>query len=221
MWCFKKAKVEKQKIPAKDYAKNNNYVPSSGFHNDIVYYKFLNTDTYELNVPKIQVWIFDKASKCVHSSDNEFKADYYVGKSLSDIVLKEDVLDTFKDIHTLAQTGVESKRTVIINNMLAYIEGRTLYYNEDISDVYGSMLLLIPYKNVVPSNIRSNTSSSYALTETQKNETNRPTSLDITSSDIEPGEQQMRSVSLDLGTHIHKKLPTETSLDVSSSSLYT
>jgi hypothetical protein len=169
MWsCFKPSRKEPSKRYSKD-EKGKQFVPASGFHNDIVYYKFLNADTYELDVIKIQVWIFDKNQICVHASDNEFKADFYVGKHLSDVILKEDVLDTFKDIHTLALSGIESKRTVMINNLLAYIEGRTLYYNEDINDVYGSMLVFIPYKNVIPATNRaSGGSSTYVLKDSKK-----------------------------------------------------
>jgi hypothetical protein len=157
MWCcFRPKVVENGNIKNFSKEERENHIPTAGgFHNDIVYYKFLNADTYELDIVKIQVWIFDKNQICVHASDNEYKADFYVGKNLSDVILKEDVLDTFKDIHTLALSSIESKRTVMINNTLAYIEGRTLYYNEDINDVYGSMLVFIPYKNVVPTQNRS------------------------------------------------------------------
>lgn len=126
----------------------SNFIPAGGFHNDIVYYKFLNTDRYELHMTHLQVWIFDKNKTCIHATDNKFKAEHYVGKQLNEINSEQDIFDTFVDIHELALSGIESKRTVMYNNQLAYIECRTLYYNEDINDIYGTMLLYIPYTNV-------------------------------------------------------------------------
>jgi hypothetical protein len=157
------------------------FFPTAGFHNDIVYYKFLNTDTYELDVSKIQVWMYDKSLTCIHATDNEFRADYYVGKHINEVSMKEDVQESFKDIHVLAQDGIESKRTVLINNRLAYIECRTLYYNEDVNDVYGSMMIIIPYKNVVGKSQR--VSGNYVLIDDKEKQDKpgskkRPTSLD-------------------------------------------
>jgi hypothetical protein len=175
MNCFKwKKNVKRQDTLSQDRnpkksTDGNRFVAASGFHNDIVYYKFLNTDTYELDISKIQVWIFDKEQTCVHASDNEFKADFYIGKKLDDVLLREDVMYTFKDIHTLALSGIESKRTIMINNILAYIEGRTLYYNEDVNDVYGSMLVFIPYKNIAS---RKSSISSHSKNILKDNEVN-------------------------------------------------
>lgn len=138
--CFRKPKTEEQ----------SQYIQSSRIHNDIVYYKFLNTDRYDLELGKIQVWVFDKNQLCVHASDNQFKAEYYIGKRVQDVNLQEDMFNTFHDIHKLALTGVESKRTIMVNNNLVYLEARTLYYNEDVHDIYGTMLLFIPYANVNP-----------------------------------------------------------------------
>jgi hypothetical protein len=126
------------------------YLQAGGFQNDIVYYKFLNTDRYDLDLRLIQVWVFDKDQVCVHASDNQFKAEYYIGKKIQDVNLQEDLFNTFHDIHKLALTGVESKRTIMINNNLVYLEARTLFYNEDVHDIYGTMLLFIPYANVRP-----------------------------------------------------------------------
>jgi hypothetical protein len=136
--CFKKKQNKK------------NFMPVGGFNNDIVYYKFLNADTYALDLHKMQVWIFDKNKICIHASDNEFKAEFYIGKKLREVHVQEDVFNTFHEIHNIALTGVESKRTVMLANRLAYIEGRTMYYNEDVNDIYGTMLICIPYANVDP-----------------------------------------------------------------------
>ena len=126
----------------------NKFVPTSGFHNDIVFYKFLNTDKYELDTAHIQVWVFDKNRKCIHASDNEFDASFYIGKSMDNINLQEDVYSIFKDIHVMSLNGIESKRTVMFNDRLAYVEGRALFYNEDVNDIYATMLIFIPYQNV-------------------------------------------------------------------------
>jgi hypothetical protein len=173
MWCcFRPKETEEYNAPSKE--KKEQRIPTAGgFHNDIIYYKFLNADTYELDITKMQIWVFDKRQVCVHASDNEYKADYYVGKNLANIVLREDVLDTFKDIHTLALSSIESKRTVMINNTLAYIEGRTLYYNEDINDVYGSMLVFIPYKNILPTGNRETGGSGTYVLKGNVDNTNR------------------------------------------------
>lgn len=144
--CFGKTpRSPKRKPKVKTIQSANN-----AFQSDRVLFRFLNIDTYELNVQHLQIWVFDKDQLCVHATDNEFKSDYYLGKHLNDVILQEDVMETFKDIHTLALNGIESKRTVMINSKLVYIEGRTLYYNEDINDVYASMLIFIPYKNAAP-----------------------------------------------------------------------
>lgn len=149
--CIKPSKP--QPLQTKPVLQSNNtksFIPTAGFHNDIVFYKFLNTDRYELDTSLIQVWIFDKNRICIHATDNEFKAEYYIGKNMSQVILQEDIFNTFNDIHVLSLQGIESKRTVIYDTRLAYIEGRALYYNEDVHDIYGTMLIFIPYANVNP-----------------------------------------------------------------------
>lgn len=138
----------------------NKQIPAVALQSDIVYFKFLNAETYELDVSKIQIWVFNKKLYCVHGSDNERQAQSYLQKHIDDIHLKEDIFKNFKDIHSLALNGIETKRTVMINNSLVYIEGKALYYNEDINDIYASMVLYLPYR-IVPAAPRS---SSYERT---------------------------------------------------------
>ena len=123
-------------------------LPSVAVHSDIVYFKFLNAETYELDVSKIQVFIFDKNSICVHASNNNEPAINYINKHIDNINLNEEASCNFNDLHKYALDGVETKRSIIINNELLYIEARSLYYNQDIHDIYASMLIMLPYKIV-------------------------------------------------------------------------
>jgi hypothetical protein len=129
-------------------------------HNDTVFYKFLNARNYELNLSKIQVWIFNKELKCVHASNNKNIAETYIQKHVDEIAFKEDVLRNFKNIIQLGLKGIESKRTIMLDNTLLYIEGRTLCYNEDLTDIYGSMLLFMPYKIIPETRYKKRTDSS-------------------------------------------------------------
>lgn len=173
-------------------------------HNDTVFYKFLNAKNYELNVSKIQVWIFNKELKCVHASNNRNSADAYIQKHVDDIAFKEDVLRNFKNIIQLGLNGIESKRTIMLDNTLLYVEGRTLCYNEDLNDIYGSMLLFMPYKiipetrirrrdesNSIETDIVSQESQTQPTQEQHKPEANR-TSLDDIISRLSISNQQIK-----------------------------
>lgn len=157
-------------------------------HNDTVFYKFLNAKNYELNVSKIQVWIFNKELKCVHASNNRNSADAYIQKHVDDIAFKEDVLRNFKNIIQLGLNGIESKRTIMLDNTLLYVEGRTLCYNEDLNDIYGSMLLFMPYKIIPETRVRRRDDNSIET-------------------DIVSQESQSQTA------HDHKSEPHRTSLD--------
>ena len=129
----------------KERAKTNKSISDKKIDNTLVF-KFLNAQTYELDVSKLQLFVFDKHLKCIHTSYNNI---------VSNILSSEEFFRTnaqllpYKKVINLALDGIETKKTVMENNTLMYFEGKTLYYNEDKNDIYACMLLFLPYK-IVP-----------------------------------------------------------------------
>jgi hypothetical protein len=42
--------------------------------------------------------------------------------------------------------NIEIKHTLLYRNELVYVETKTLYYTTEVKEIYGCMLILIPYK---------------------------------------------------------------------------
>jgi hypothetical protein len=121
----------------------------------LVKYKKIKHTIYELNMDRIEIWVFDKDLKCIHGThkdENKYGLEYYLGRHIDEL---EDVMCLKLKIIVMNSLRMKDMRsTMEINEELVYIETRTLYYNTKVKNVYGCMIIIIPYQYEVISDLK-------------------------------------------------------------------
>jgi hypothetical protein len=122
---------------------------------DTIYYNVQGISDKKLDIKRLQIWVFDKDHRIIHTTaDPQFDKETYnkLDNTINnnfEITLEENNVankDTWKHIVNDAFRKIETKRTTLVNNTLMYIESKPLYYGDNFNDIYGVLLILIPYE---------------------------------------------------------------------------
>jgi hypothetical protein len=120
----------------------------------ITKFKRLLKVDYELDITKIQVWVFSKDMTCIYATQDtqnlQYDIEYYLGRNIHEIFTKDDGLRT-KIIRLVEESLqlTEIRTTLEFDSSLLYVEVKPLFYNTDIKKIYGCLAITIPYKEII------------------------------------------------------------------------
>jgi hypothetical protein len=134
-----------------DISARFNYIKGFITHageNELLLTRVHKSKQYELQIDKIDYWTFDNNLICVSGITDETKLVYplshYIGKSIYQFTDEENiqfwiaiVKDTLK--------GKPSRHTLYIREQLSYVETKTIYHCKETNEIYGCLILIIPY----------------------------------------------------------------------------
>ena len=110
---------------------------------DMVYMRIYETHKYELDMKLVKTWMFDTKLTCLFGKDETDTV--YAGKSLMDMPMFENYI-YWENILCSTLDDHATKQTIIFKNEMVYVETKPLYYSTDITEIYGVMLIIIPYR---------------------------------------------------------------------------
>lgn len=134
------------------YDKSMRFQPSVVYEDNLLETNFITTFNNvkcELDLTRIQVWFYDKDYTCVHGSTDKYinkrSLQSYIGNNLKN-TRKSDV--EWKQLVKTNPKTVNSKKTIILNDNLIYVESSPMYEDDDMTNYYGLLLIVIPYHDV-------------------------------------------------------------------------
>jgi hypothetical protein len=136
--CFRKPTVQVQ-----PKLRKSQEIATVDTNDDIIYMRLYDQEAYELDMQRVQTWVFDKNMVCTHGKDAEHRS--YVDQPMSQLPLA-DKLGFWEHVVDDGFNNIEIKHTLLYRNELVYVETKTLYYTTEVKEIYGCMLILIPYK---------------------------------------------------------------------------
>jgi hypothetical protein len=107
-----------------------------------------NSHQFELQMDKTQFWTFNKECICVNRiadlSTLKYPLSHYIGNSLYNFT-DEDNFEFWRSIIVDAINGTPTKHTILVGDKLSYIETKVIYHCKETNEIYGCLVLSIPY----------------------------------------------------------------------------
>jgi hypothetical protein len=109
---------------------------------------------FQLNLHRIHVWVYDLNRKCLHAPQDQIhlghNMEHYIGKTIEQIVAEDEhsclVVSRFNEIIDAAYNGEETRTHINDKNGMRYLKVRPLFVNNDRTQRYGIVVVIIPYK---------------------------------------------------------------------------